>query len=249
VKTESLTELIREEDKSIVIVGPWAPAVEGAGGVAAKCAELGKDVTFVCLCHSIYLGTVEEQEKRGHAIVDAIGGKDVIWLNEKDTEIQDTISLRHDLVRVYRKLKADTVITVSDQNPHPDAQGAARASSYAACHASLDMVLPKVRPIHTVQAVYQYPGYAFAMGFKPDVYVDITDVAQKKYEVLTMFAPEKIPEVYNYGALPPPWNRSSPIEQVLSKELWWGMASGVHYSEAFSSFWSSHLGVRAVTIR
>jgi LmbE family N-acetylglucosaminyl deacetylase len=241
--------MIREEDQSIAIVGAWGPAVAGAGGVAIRCAELGKDVTFICLCHSIYTSSVDAQEARARAIADAVGARGVVWLNARDTEIQDTIALRHALVKTYRQLKADVVITEYEHNPHPDAQGAAKASSFAACHASLDLVLPDAQPIHTVQAVYQHPGYAFALGFKPDVYADITDVAQQKYDVLTMFAPEELPNEYDYGATPPRFTKTSPMDLVLNKERWWGMASGVKYAEAFASFWTSHLGVRAVTIR
>ena len=146
--------MIREEDQSIAIVGAWDPAIAGARGVAIRCAELGKDVTFVCLCHLIYTSSVEVQEERARIIADAVGARGVIWLNARDTEIQDTIALRHDLVRVYRQLKADIVITEHEHNPHPDAQGAAKVSSFAASHASLDLVLPEAQPIHTVQAVY-----------------------------------------------------------------------------------------------
>ena len=93
-------------------------------------------------------------------------------------------------------------------------------------------MLPEVRPVHTVQAVYHFSGYAYAMGFRPDVYVDVTGVAERKYQVLTMQMAEK-----------------PPMDQVLSREKVWGMHSGVKYAEAFVSFWASHLGVRAVTIR
>jgi len=225
--------MIREEDRSIVVVGAHGPPTGEAGGVMLRCAELGKEVTITCLSHSIFSPlTSEQQEERGRKVADAIGAKNIEYLNFRDTEIQDTIELRHSLVKLYRMYKADIVITESYQNPHPDARGTSYAASYAACHASLEGVLPEVRPVHTVQAVYHFLGYAYAMGFKPDVYVDVTGVAERKYQVLTMQMAEK-----------------PPMDQVLSREKVWGMHSGVKYAKAFVSFWTSHLGIRAVTTR
>lgn len=223
--------MIREQDRSIVVVGAHGPAIEGAGGVAAKCAELGKDVTFVCLSRSV-LRDPEVQMEEQRKVSKAIGAKNTVFLDFRDTQIQDTIELRHALVRVFRENRADVVITESDQNPHPDAWGAAKASHAASCHASLEAVLPEVKPIHLVQAVYSYPGYAFGLGFKPEVYVDITDVAEKKWRVLNMYR-----------------GREVPLDEALVREKVWGLQSGVQYAEAFTSFWASHLGVRALTVR
>ena len=126
-------------------------------GSAAKWSSEGREINYV-LCTSGDTGTgdpdmnpeklasIREREQR--AAADVVGVKEVIFLRYRDNTLENTISLRKDIVRQIRRLKPEVVVC---GNPvyyftpwglnHPDH----RASAAAA----LEAVFPSARDYHS----------------------------------------------------------------------------------------------------
>ena len=126
-------------------------------GSAAKWSSEGREINYV-LCTSGDTGTtnpdmstdklasIREQEQR--AAADVVGVKEVVFLRYPDNTLQNTISLRKDIVRQIRRLKPEVVVCgnpLSYFTPwglnHPDH----RASAAAA----LEAVFPSARDYHS----------------------------------------------------------------------------------------------------
>lgn len=177
----------------------------GAAGTLAKYAREGADIYYLLLTDgskgssdlemsSSRLVKIRQEEQR--AATKVIGGKDVYFLNHPDGELQVTLDLKREIVKVIRTVKPDTVITMDPTMVYSSARGFINHPDHrAAGQAALDAVYPLARDHLTFPELY-------AEGFEPhkvktvllvnfdkhNFLVDISDTLETKFEAIAAHA-------------------------------------------------------------
>jgi LmbE family N-acetylglucosaminyl deacetylase len=120
-----------------------------------------------------------------------LGVNDVIFLGYDDGQLQPTLELRRDLVRVIRRHKPEAVLTGDptwlfggdDYINHPDHRAAAQAAIDAVAPASeMPLLWPDLGPPHRVSWVY------VRGNREPNTWVDTTEVIEQKIAALKQHA-------------------------------------------------------------
>jgi LmbE family N-acetylglucosaminyl deacetylase len=115
----------------------------------------------------------------------------VVFLGYDDGQLQPTLDLRRDLVRVIRQYKPEIVLTGDPARllagdryiNHPDHRASAQAALDAVAPASeVPLLWPEVGRPHRVHRVYVYG------NDKPNVWVDITETIEQKVAALKQHA-------------------------------------------------------------
>jgi LmbE family N-acetylglucosaminyl deacetylase len=179
----------------------------GVAGTAARLARDGHTVHYLILTSGDAgsedpdipreeLIRVREAEQQEAGRVLGLGG--VHFLRYPDGELQPTLELRKDIVRVMRTLQADVVICqdprslVDDDNTyinHPDHRAAGQAALDAAFPAAgnpsafRDLLQQGLNP-HKVKEVWLY----FTGAHQVNHWVDITDTIEQKIAALAAHA-------------------------------------------------------------
>lgn len=171
----------------------------GCSGAIAKWANEGKEITYCVLSdgsrggHILKisdkeLARIREREQNNAAAV--LGVRNVIFLREKDGEVQNAKKLRKKLVEVIRKTKPDIILSFDPANrefenfyrSHRDHRNGAEAVFDAiypdANNASFFPEIAKKYPPHRVKEV------CFFATNKPNTFVDISKTIEKKLEAL-----------------------------------------------------------------
>lgn len=173
----------------------------GAAGTMASFAEQGAAVHYLIISDgskgsdkpdvtSEELVRIREKEQR--AAVKIIGGKSVQFLGYPDGELEVTMRLKQDVVRVIRSIKPDVVITMDPSMIYSAARGFINHPDHrVAGQVTLDAVFPLARDHLTFPTLY-------AEGHKPhktktvllsnfdnsNFVVDITKTFDKKLAAL-----------------------------------------------------------------
>jgi LmbE family N-acetylglucosaminyl deacetylase len=142
----------------------------GAAGTMASFAANGADVHYLILTDgskgsedmkitSEQLVKLREAEQR--AAVKAIGGKGVTFLGYPDAELEVTMELKKEIVKVIRTIKPEVVITMDPSMIYSAERGFINHPDHrAAGQAALDAVFPLARDHLTFPELY-------AAGYKP----------------------------------------------------------------------------------
>ncbi len=239
-ESEGLNEVFKTV-RRILCIQPHPDDTDlAAGGLIAKLAERGCEVTYVTMTDgrigtldpkisSEKLAAIRMVEQKEAAKI--LGVKNLIWLNYKDSELKPTIEARNKLISVIRKFKPDIILTVDPwltYEAHPDhiATGmlAAEASFFAMLpHANSSDMKNGLKP-HTVEFI------AFYWTRKPNVYVDITDHMEIKLKAVashkSQFPSETFKEIEH---------RLRIYSRLMGKKI------GVKYAEAFKVLSLRHL--------
>lgn len=127
----------------------------GASGALAAFAAAGASVYYLLLTDgskgtadrtvaSADLVKTRQDEQR--AAVQAIGGKDVEFLDYPDGELEVTMALKRDIIKAIRKLKPDVVVTMDPSVLYSADRGMINHPDHrAAGQATLDAVYPLAR--------------------------------------------------------------------------------------------------------
>lgn len=234
----------RSFDKVLVISAHPLAGDVGAGGFMCKCVDDEVEAYLAVMSSGEKgipeitprkLGPIREKEQR--AAAEALGVTDVFFLGFSDTQILDTMPTRLKLVEVIREVRPDIVLTHSEMDTHPDHGATAAATFAAAMYASLPSVEAGKSP-HLVKSVFTYglPGYT--IGFVPEIYLDITGVIERKIKAISCYKAT----IQHLG-----WPLERWVDTWLLQDKLYGFSSGVRFAEGFRSFWSSHLGHRALS--
>jgi len=166
------------------------------------------------------LAEIRRAEQR--AACAKLGVKDVVFLGYDDGQLEPTLELRRDLVRVLRQYKPEVVVTWDprrlfgdgDYINHPDHRAAAQSTLDALAPASaMPLLWPETGSPHRVRQVYIYG------TDKPNTWVDITDTMELKLAALREHASQ-------LGD----WD---PRDRVTTRNAAMGQERGMVYAEKY----------------
>jgi len=135
------------------------------------------------------LAEIRRTEQRAACV--ALGVGEVVFLGYDDGQLQPTLDLRRDLVRVIRHYRPEVLISwdpttllISDEYiNHPDHRAAAQAALDAVAPASaMPLLWPETGAPHRVRQVYIFGNE------KPNVWVDVTGTLERKIAALKQHA-------------------------------------------------------------
>jgi LmbE family N-acetylglucosaminyl deacetylase len=121
------------------------------------------------------LAEIRRTEQRAACVT--LGVNDVVFLGYDDGQLQPTLELRRDLVRVIRQYKPEVVLTADPTRffsgdryiNHPDHRAAGQAALDAVAPAAqMPLLWPETGDAHKVHRVYIYG------NGEPDEWVDVT---------------------------------------------------------------------------
>ena len=245
---------------NIVCIGAHPDDAEvHAGGTCLKWARLGHRVVLVSLTngdlghHAMGGGPLAQRRKAEARRSAEIGGMEEVVLDHHDGELEPTLGLRKEVVRIIRRFEADIVLTHRPYDYHADH----RYTSIVVQDAAFMVVVPHFCP--DVPALRKNPAFFYVMDnfttpapFRPDVVVDVTDVMDVKLDMIDAMASQ----VYEWlpwldgtldGVPQEPAARRAWLEQQWDArflgatdavrsalEQWYGPAAAeVRYAEAF----------------
>lgn len=161
------------------------------GGVAAKWAALGHKVKFVSVTngdighHRMAGGPLAQRRKAEVEAAARIYGIETQVLDHHDGELEPTLEVRREIVRLIRSWKADLVITHRSNDYHPDH----RYTSIAVGDAAFMVTVPYFCP--DTPALRKNPVFLhFVDDFKKplplqvDVAISTDDVLEKKIDAV-----------------------------------------------------------------
>ncbi len=194
-----MTENGIPQSAMVIVAHPDDAEFTMAGTVAAW-TKVGCRVTYV-LCTDGNAGSHEPDMTREklaeirrteqRAACAKLGVSDVVFLGYDDGQLQPTLDVRRDLVRVIRQYKPEVVLT-SDPTRffsgdryinHPDHRAAGQAALDAVAPAAqMPLLWPETGKPHRVHRVYVYG------NGEPNTWVDITKTIDQKIEALKQHA-------------------------------------------------------------
>jgi LmbE family N-acetylglucosaminyl deacetylase len=218
-------------ESAMVIVAHPDDAEFTIAGTVAAWTKAGCRVTYV-VCTDGNIGShepgmtiqklAEVRRAEQRAACGRLGVSEVQFLGYDDGQLQPTLDLRRDLVRVVRQHKPEVVIT---QDPtrlfmgdeyinHPDHRAAAQAALDAVAPASaMPLLWPEAGAPHRVRQVYVFG------NDEPNVWVDITETIEQKIAALKQHASQM-----------GDWDPTEMIEE-WNAEM--GKEKGLAYAESF----------------
>ncbi len=131
------------------------------------------------------LTEIRHAEQRAACAI--LGVSEVVFLGYDDGQLQPTLDLRRELVRVIRQYKPEVVIAwdptamfMGDEYiNHPDHRAAAQATLDAVAPASaMPLLWPETGDPHSVRQVYVHG------NDQPNVWVDVTEAIEQKIAAL-----------------------------------------------------------------
>lgn len=187
-------------ESAMVIVAHPDDAEFTVAGTVAAWTKAGCRVTYV-VCTDGNAGSQESGMTRAklakirrveqRAACATLGVSEVVFLGYDDGQLQPTLDLRRDLVRVIRQYKPEVVMTGDptalfygdEYINHPDHRAAAQAALDAVAPASaMPLLWPEVGAPHRVCQVYVQGNGT------PNVWVDVTETIEQKIAALKQHA-------------------------------------------------------------
>lgn len=218
-------------ESAMVIVAHPDDAEFTVAGTVAAWAKAGCHVTYV-VCTDGNTGShepgmtreklAEIRRAEQRAACATLGVSEVVFLGYGDGQLQPTLDLRRDLVRVIRQYKPEVVIawdpTVmflgDDYINHPDHRAAGQAALDAAAPASaMPLLWPEAGAPHSVRQVYIYG------NDEPNVWVDVTETIEQKIAALKQHASQM-----------GDWD---PTEMIKEWSVETGKEKGLAYAESY----------------
>jgi LmbE family N-acetylglucosaminyl deacetylase len=166
------------------------------------------------------LAEIRRTEQRAACAM--LGVSDVVFLGYNDGQLQPTLDLRRDLVRVIRQYKPEVVLTADPTRffsgdryiNHPDHRAAGQAALDAVAPAAqMPLLWPETGDPHKVHRVYVYG------NGEPNQWVDVTETIDQKIEALKKHASQM--------------GGRDPTERIRGRSAETGKEKGLAYAESF----------------
>lgn len=162
-----------------------------AGGTAVKWARAGHQVLLVSLTngdighHEMAGGPLARRRRSEAAEAARIGGYESLILDNHDGELQPTLPLRRQIVRIIRERQADIVLTHRPNDYHPDHRYGAMAVQDAAYMVCVPNFCPDTPPLRKNPLfLYMMDHFQKPCPFRPDIAVAVDDVMDVKWSML-----------------------------------------------------------------
>ena len=163
----------------------------GAAGTAAKFAKLGDAVEFVSVTngdagHQTMGGGPLARRRRAEVMESARRlGITYKVFDHHDGELLPTLDVRKEIIRAIREWKADVVIAPRPNDYHPDHRYTGVLVQDAAYMVLVPNIVPDVPPLRKNPVfLYFQDGFQRPNPFRPDIAIDIDDVADLKLDAL-----------------------------------------------------------------
>ncbi|MCP4539419.1 MAG: PIG-L family deacetylase [Chloroflexi bacterium] len=209
----------------IIFVAHPDEAEEYTGGTAALFAEMGHAVKFVSLTNgdaghfdaerpALAERRLAEAHEAGRIL-----GVEYTVLDHSDGELQATIEVRKEVIRLAREWQADVVIGFHPTGgTHADNRTAGEAVRDAATFiASVPLLAPEAPALRKSPLFLLVPDYHTKQFYRPHIAIDVDRVIDKK--VASIGAHES--QIYEFG----PWQRGIldqvPEDPAERKEFLW----------------------------
>ncbi|QLH79771.1 PIG-L family deacetylase [Halosimplex rubrum] len=197
-------------DPSLLVVGahPDDCAIK-AGGIAAEYVDAGRDVTFLSVTdgsaghHEDDRETVAARRKRETEAVAETLGIDYEVFDIPDGELEPSLEHRHRLTRFVREVEPDLVLGPRPNDYHPDHRYTAELLRDTAYMLIVPNVCPDTPPLDD-DPVFGYvaDGFGKPAPFEPDVVLDVSDAAERKFDALDCHESQMYEWLpYTFGAL------------------------------------------------
>jgi len=181
-----------DETPSLLVIGahPDDCSIK-AGGIAAKYAAAGHDVTFLSMTdgsaghHEMGRAKLAARRKRETEAVAETLGVDYEVFDVRDGELLPTLENRERLIRFVRGVDPDLVLAPRPNDYHPDHRYCAQLVRDAAYMLIVPNVCPRVEPMDENPVVgYVADGFEKPTPFEPDVVLDVDDAVDAKLDAL-----------------------------------------------------------------
>jgi LmbE family N-acetylglucosaminyl deacetylase len=156
-------------------------------------------------------------------VADALGGR-YICMGQSDEYIRDTDEARNQVVDIIREAKADVVFTHPPVDYNTDHMTVSQIVFHAAMLASVTTIFTDHDPLPDTPAVY-YMDSTAGFEWQPTHYVDITDVWERKCELLNLHESQMI-NMQKFGG----WDLVK-FSRIMGEFR--GLQCRVDYAEAF----------------
>ncbi|MFB6073795.1 MAG: PIG-L deacetylase family protein [Haloarculaceae archaeon] len=180
------------DDLSLLVVGahPDDCGIK-AGGIAAKYANAGHDVTFLSLTdgsaghQSMGRKELAARRKRETEAVAETLGIDYEVFDVQDGWLEPSLENRRRVIRFIRRVEPDLVLGPRPNDYHPDHRYTAQLVRDAAYMLIVPNVCPDVEEMDRNPVIgYVADGFQRPNVFEPDVVLDIDDVIDQKLDAL-----------------------------------------------------------------
>ena len=187
----SAREVPASKPLRVLIIGAHPDDPDDTGGTAAKYVARGHKVKMVSLTNGNaghqsqgggpLAGRRAEEARRAGAVI----GAEYLVLDNADGELLPTLENRRILIRLIRDFRPDIIFGPRPNDYHPDHRYAAVLLQDATYLVTVPNIEPQT-PILEKMPVIMYVSDFFRkpQPFRPDVAVDITDVVEKKLDML-----------------------------------------------------------------
>jgi bacillithiol biosynthesis deacetylase BshB1 len=213
----------------VLLFGAHPDDVEwGAGGIALKLKASGTSFGVVDLTRGEMgsRGTHEERDKEAREAASWMGAQFRENLGVPDCGVSDSVENRKQIASVIRRWRPKLVLAPYWKDRHPDHAATGHLIRNSAIHCTLRKSNDP-NPPHKPSAYLYYLLHHFT---HPSMVVDISDVYNRKLELLRMHGSQFAKTAEEFGVLPLGMNDY--LFGLESRDRFFGSLIGVHHGEA-----------------
>jgi bacillithiol biosynthesis deacetylase BshB1 len=221
-----------ESPVDILLFGAHPDDVEwGAGGTALTLKASGTSFGIVDLTRGEMgsRGTSEERDKEAEDAASWMGARFRENLDLPDCGVIDSVENRKQIASVIRRWRPKLVLAPYWKDRHPDHAATGQLIRSAAVYCTLRKSNAP-NPPHKPSAYLYYLLHHYK---HPSMVVNISDVYDRKLELLQMHASQFAKTAEGFGVLPLGMNDY--LFGMESRDRFFGSLIGVHHGEAFVS--------------
>ncbi len=216
----------------VLLFGAHPDDVEwGAGGIALRLQQRGISFAIVDLTRGEMgsRGTPAEREEEARQAADFLGGVPRENLDMPDCSLVDTPQARQRIASVIRQYRPVIVLAPYWKDRHPDHVAAGLTVRNAALSCTLKKSESPFAP-HKPRNFLYYLLHHFG---RPSIVVDISDIYERKIQLLRLHAPQFSRTAQEFGVLPQ--GSGDYLFGLESRDRFFGSLIGARHGEALVS--------------
>ncbi len=207
----------------------------GLGGTIKRLTDSGIEVVYLCLTDGS-MGTTDEglsahelaliRRREEEESAKMLGVEKILWLDNRDTELEYTSAVRNEIVKVIRAERPDAVLVPDpwlSYEAHPDHRRAGFMGIDAVAFAQLPNVAKS--DLYAGLKPHQVDVLGFYYTARPNYFVDVTDLMELKLKAIRAHKSQFTDDV---------WEKWEPFLRTVG--LYYGKKAGVKYAEGLRFF-------------